>query len=383
MNDLTINRENTELFGGSLTLTGAGIFLVENYKGSIVATLFGKYGNSYSEPGGSIDHGESPLETACRETREETANLIRIKPQELQQHSKPINIGGYMAYIMYIKNIKSRLYNFNVAKIFKDCTDHHWKETNSMARVSLSVLINAATKNISYVTNISGAIINIHPRTLNIVRQSINYLNMLYYNTYPLPLYPNVTMGSRNPCLIGTYSCTLTSLIGHPLIQPSNTTIKNFKIENPSKYAIYIVPNLPSEFENLHKCNKKWKGIHVTLVGFSSNHPKLKKIIKKISQNSIVEWKIDIDTFDIKNNTIFFQSQTLDNIARKLSKKGIQKIKGKFFSGADWHMSFVDCDIPSNIKDILKDVTWSFVVAEEDNDGDYNWIKSYPVHRIF
>lgn len=357
-------------------LTGAGIFIIENYKNHIVATLFGNHGRSYSEPGGRIDPGESPEVAACRETREETANLIRIFPQELQQYSKPVIHNQYMAYIIYLKDINSQLHRHNVHKIFQDCGDHSWKENSSITRIPLRTLVEVALRNTHYATDLQGGIVNISDRTLGIVRKSIQILNNISFSLFPLQLHVNMTVASRMSCLIGTYSCTV-----KPIQPPAQINLIN---QTPTKYryGVYIVPKLKPDNQKLHDCNPKWGGLHVTLLGFSSKHPDLRRNIKKTSRAGMNKWRMDTKTIEVRNNAVYFRSATLDKVANHLSKSGFQKIKGKFFSGLDWHITFADCQIPHNIDEILKRVSWSFVIVKEENNGTYSWVKKYKVHRI-
>ena len=70
--------------------TGAGILIMELYKSNPVIILFGFNKTNFSDPGGLLNIGETPEMGACRECREETANLINIQPNELLQFGIPI-----------------------------------------------------------------------------------------------------------------------------------------------------------------------------------------------------------------------------------------------------------------------------------------------------
>jgi hypothetical protein len=60
-------------------ITGAGILVVEFYKNTNCYVLFrSPHSKEYNDPGGLIDPGETPQESACRECREETANLLKF-----------------------------------------------------------------------------------------------------------------------------------------------------------------------------------------------------------------------------------------------------------------------------------------------------------------
>jgi hypothetical protein len=365
-------------------LTGAGIFIIENYDSNIVATLFGNYGIDYSEPGGKIDIGETPEEAACRETREETANLIRIRPHNLH-NAKTVIVNNYIAYIMYLKDVNFQLFRHNVNKIFRDCISSHWKETTSVTRVSLKSLIEIAIRNTNYMSDINGAIIKVNNRTLGIVRKSIQLLNNITYTAYPLKLHANVVVASRMPCLIGTYSCTLSQIPYPSQIlsihdMPNNIMSKN-KFKTSYKYGVYIVPKLKPENEKLHECMGKFGGLHISLLDFSFHHIDLNKNIKKLSNAGINKWKINVNNFDIKNNILYFKSSNLDKIAKYLHDAGFQKIKGKFFGGEDWNISFGECNIPANIQEIFKRVSWSFIIIKYDNNN-YEWVNKYKVHRV-
>jgi hypothetical protein len=350
-------------------LTGAGIFIVENYKNNLVAILFGNKGHDYNEPGGSIDPGETPEETACRETREESANLIQIKPHELKQISIPILYKRYMSYIIYINKISARDHYHNVKLVFSKCKPHCWKENSSMVRIDLQKLIKNSIINKNIMRDIDGNFIRVRQRTLGVVKQAINIFSKLRHSIY---LHQNVTFISRMPCLIGTYTYTLQQNI--PQIQ---------QIQQKSKsYAIYAVPNFQNKDKFLHNCNIKWGGLHVTLAGFSQFHPQIKPFLQMLSKAGRKFWFMDINTIKLKNNTIYFNSATLDKIANALNNNGFQKIKGKQFSGVDWHITFINCQIPHNIINILANISWSFIIVRDNGDGTYSWLEKYDITRV-
>jgi len=85
-------------------ISGAGVIILEKYKGINTITLFGKKNIRYEDPGGLVDTGEKTYETASRECREESANLINISSDDLKMLSgEPVLVGSYMVYIIYIE----------------------------------------------------------------------------------------------------------------------------------------------------------------------------------------------------------------------------------------------------------------------------------------
>jgi hypothetical protein len=350
-------------------LTGAGIFIVENNNNNLVAILFGNKGHEYSELGGVIDPGETPEETASREAKEESANLIQIKPHELKQISIPILHHKYMSYIIYINKISARDYYHNVKLVFGKCKPHVWKENSSMVRIDLQNLIQNSMANKNIMKDIDGNLIRVRDRTIGIVKKAINTFSNL---KNPITLHQNVTFTSRMSCLIGTYTYTIQQNI--PQIQ---------QLQNKTKsYAIYAVPNFKNKDKHLHNCNIKWGGLHVTLAGFSPLHPQIKPFLQMLSRVGRKIWHINTNNIRIKNNTIYFNSRTLDKVANALANNGFNKIKGKKFSGVDWHITFEDCKIPPNIMNILAFVSWSFIIVRDNNDGTYSWLEKYTITII-
>jgi hypothetical protein len=199
MNKLNINTK----------YTGAGIFLIENYNEQPVVLLFGKHNKLYSDPGGNIDKGETLEETACRETKEETANLINIKPKELKIISKIIYLKSYVSYFVFINQIKSKDYYDNVEIIFNKCKEYFWKESNCIARVSIDELVDKmssydfTTSKDFYAKDINNKSILIRSRVMFIVKHGIDILQNV--NSMKIEnLYPKMTLYSDTECVIGT-----------------------------------------------------------------------------------------------------------------------------------------------------------------------------------
>ena len=366
---------------------GAGILIIESYKGQPVITLFGKDGFNYADLGGRIDPGESPEEAACREAREESANLINIGPHEIVQYSIPVKHQEYVAFIMYVDGIFFKDYAHNINVIFTGCNPYkqkHWMETNSMARIPLNNILLAAQAHIDYANDVNGSVVQIRGRTMGLIRNAYNVIANIV-QTNPTPLYKHNVTSSRIPCLIGTYTYTISSTaIYTSQIQPyQHQSYQIQKTGKESKYAIYIGPDLNAKSSPfLSNCNPQWGGMHVTIAGFHPDNIDAKKFIKYLSSQGSTKWTVSINKIKVnnKNNTIYFESNTLDNIASFLKKNKFQKVKGPKYSGEEWHMSS-DCPIPKNIKDILKKQTWSLHVIKQKN-GNITWLENYPLHIL-
>jgi 8-oxo-dGTP pyrophosphatase MutT (NUDIX family) len=204
---MTHNTTNISLIKSDVSLTGAGIFLIEKYKGNVVAVLFGKKKYIYDDPGGMIDSGETYAQAACRETREETANLINIDSRIIDKIAIPILSSKYVSYILYVDSINRKDYLHNVRIIFDKCKLDCWKENNSMVRIDLRKLLNAAANNNYKIEDIRGNLVNVRERTIRIINQSRDILNNILLGlSQPVSLYKTKVENNRMNCLIGTYS---------------------------------------------------------------------------------------------------------------------------------------------------------------------------------
>lgn len=349
-------------------MLGAGIFIVELYMGYPVVTLFGMNAMNYSDPGGKIDIGETALQAASRECREETENLINIQPHELLQYATPVTVNQYLAYILYVENISFQDYAHNVNIIYNTCHGARaWKETNSMARVPVNNMLTSVQNSLDYAYDVNGTVVRIRGRAMAIAKVASNIL--LNISTIrPIPLYRHQVTASRMACLIGTITYTMTPQAIYTPMLPNNI-----------EYAIYIAPNLThSSHSFLQNCNSSWGGMHVTIAGFHVNQPAPQKFIQHISQSGTHKWTITENTIKVKDKKIYFASKTLDNIAKFLHENGFHRVKYSNNKSKKWHITS-ECKIPSNIKSILKKQTWSIVLISKEN-GIIKWLDRYPLN---
>jgi len=338
---------------GSGKIGGSGILIVENYNNKPYLLLFSGKSNDYDEPGGVLDEGEKSEETACRETREETCNIINIKPDELKMMVTPqyqVYIKTYLAYILYIENINIKDFEHNVKKVFKNCKDRHWKEKYKITRVPINNILQSIESNINLVYDIDHKAIMVRERTLAIVKKALKILTNINLSC-PITLTRNITQNSKMRCLIGTYTYTLHKY--EPITKQSTPQIAKPRIH---EFGIYAIPN-----------NTKLD-LYITIIGFSNKHPPLKINLDYISNLSNIPWKIDLTKINIKNNRLYFQSRTLDKIANILANNNFQKIKGKKFSNTDWN--------------ILKNMLWSLVIVKKEKNGNITFGEKYLLNKI-
>lgn len=379
---------------------GAGILVLEKYKGNPCVTLFG-INNAFTDTGGYIDKGESPERAAYRECREESANLIHIKPKELLKYGIPIIRKGYISYLIYVKNLSSTDYFTNLGQIRNQCSAKSWMETSDMARIKINNIINAVNMGISVVNDVNGRKIKIKNRTLGLIKVAQNAIINLVKTT-PLKLKRQVVANSRMPCLIGTIAYSVKDInkgqqsninLGYNLIQPAianNIILQSYGLTNLTtgyndrehEYGIYIAPNLMNTTDwYVQNCNNALDGLHIRLLGFSKNHPPLKSVMNLISKSGRYNWNVNPNKVLITNNSAYIQSQTLDSIADFLVSNGFSKVKGPVYSGNPWIMDMTGCIIPNNILQILGNLTWSLVLVRIKR-GRVEWLDRYPLKML-
>lgn len=344
-------------------ITGAGILLLENYKGYPVIVLFGKH-NKYSDLGGYIDPGESPEQCACRESREESCNLLYITPQQLSIYATPIKCKQYVSFVLYIKNIKKTHYEYNSKQISNYCKSNKWKETNQMTRIPLNNCMNNIS---SSMIDVYGRRINIRDRTQFILKSAMNII-VNTINKRPCDMVHKKTTTSRMKCLIGTHTYYINNNL--PKLVQNNFVFGNIKT------GLYLTPDITSH-PNLLLQNK-WGGLHVTILGFSDKNNNILSIMSQIANNGKKLWKINSNTITVKNDTLYFKSKTLDNIANILKLNGYSRIKGPVHSNCYWHITLNNVPNQHIINSITK-TKW-YLTRVTMTNNNVNWHEHILLH---
>jgi len=303
-------------------LSGAGILIIEKYKNKICFTVF-KSPQGYNEPGGLIDAGETKKETACRECLEETANLIKLFPNNLSEF---VVVNKYIAFIVYLEGLKRQDY-FNNLKITKESCPHQWNETTDIKRIPIS---NIDLKIYSPVFDIDGNKIILRMRTYRIIQEAMKIINKIIQKQ-PLHLQKYIDP-KQNKCLIGTLT---------------------YSIQNTELCSIVVAPDSQfNKYKNIRKCDKKFGGIHIKVTDFGYQPIDLLDNLRKNKKY----WTPEV--MEQHKNKIVIRSNTLDDFSMKLNDLGFKKIKGLIFSNAEWHLSY-DCDNIDDLLKILSKSTWS------------------------
>ena len=344
------------------SINGAGVLIVEMYNNVPCYTVFQTRNGLYEEPGGSRDPNEDIRVTASRECREETANLLKLNPQELNDS---VIVRHYIAYIIYVSGLHRDDFLNNVKITHAHCS-RHWKETFNMTRIPIqNINIGTFPNAITY----DGQHIKLRDRLCSVITEaSKNILHIL--NKQPIRLNRQITQSSRNHCLINTVTYTIgTGNIGMHHHVPTQAHHSHHHSLNGKNIGLYIAPDSQfSKYPNLVKCNKSFGGLHITILGFSHHHP-----IQFINQLNIVQkhWTPNQNSISLANKKIFLESKTLDNIASRLHNLNFKKIKGPVHSGNPWHIT-INCPDVTSILRLLLVSTWSLYVVINDKNK-YKW----------
>lgn len=131
-------------------INGAGIAIFENYSAKIGRTrippklcviLFlekhGKFKGCYELPFGRVDKGETPIDTASRETYEESCKLIYLSRRVLLYSVTHSNNISYAVKINNDGNLKSINYSNNREVLKRQRANIKYLETKGMIRVPI------------------------------------------------------------------------------------------------------------------------------------------------------------------------------------------------------------------------------------------------------
>lgn len=144
----------------SRTYTGASHIPLIEHDGKLCVVLFGepRYG-IHIDSGGHAEAGENPIQTACREGREESLNTFDIDTESIALYSNYYTIGNmvnykdyYAFFIKYNLTFQDMLniYEHNRHIIFSNNSNDvpdFWKESNSVSIFTIDSLLECYCRN--------------------------------------------------------------------------------------------------------------------------------------------------------------------------------------------------------------------------------------------
>lgn len=182
-------------------ITGAGVLIIELYKNTICFVLFKTKYNEYCEPGGLRDDGEKITQTASRECREETANLLKIHPKFLTYH---VIANSYMSFVVPITGLRRSDYLHNMKLVHKKCP-HQWRETHDMVRVPITnISINTRT-----CKTYDGNTISLRGRSHHVIKMFMSIADTYLQHIQFYKLNKHITQSKHNKCLNDTITYTI------------------------------------------------------------------------------------------------------------------------------------------------------------------------------
>ena len=169
-----------------LNFTGASHIPIIEYNDELCIILFAepKY-QIYMDSGGHAEFGESPVDTASREGKEESLNTFDIDTNFMLNYINYYNVSNVVKYKNYYAffmkyNIEwldiYEIYNNNREIIFgfTDVPDY-WKESNNITIFSIESLLNGQLTDNNYFLceNMFGIKKIVHPRPIKYLLQAI------------------------------------------------------------------------------------------------------------------------------------------------------------------------------------------------------------------
>lgn len=170
------------------TATGAGVVLIEAYndrkvgRRGLAVILFQGRDGSYAEGGGGVDAGETPLQAAARELKEESRGLFRLAPRSLHGPAATIGGGRYVVFCARVvgprgHGIRRADYEANMREIDAVAgVPACWRETVAMTRVFVGDLVAAGLAGVRpgaqlRVPDVYGRTVRVHQRAAAALRK--------------------------------------------------------------------------------------------------------------------------------------------------------------------------------------------------------------------
>lgn len=186
-------------------ISGAGVLITSIIDNKLVFVLF-EENNKYktcSDLGGGRDKYEIPIETACRETFEESAGLLFLNKKTLKSGINNI-INKYQSYCIKLDKLDNIINHFaHNRQIMKKCADSTYNEMRKIRMFDVDTLLLASKNNQHIIQDVTNQNRKIRDRTLNI----INKLNKKDIEQLPL-IKLNIKQLNLNNCFDGAFIYT-------------------------------------------------------------------------------------------------------------------------------------------------------------------------------